>query len=415
MRMTSVLRKLLGIKHLVVEGARVEDGSLIVEAHPSWRVKRCSRCHGRVWACYDRQQRRRWRHLDFGAFQIYVEFQPCRVDCGRCGIVVEQVPWSDDPRSRFTTDFEDRVAYLAQRVDKSSIEQLMRVAWRTVGRIIERVMAKRRPADPLANLEYIGVDELSYRKQHHYVTVVVDHREQQVVWGGEGKSADSLLAFFEQLGPERCKAIKVVTMDMSGAYIKAVRKMLPHAQIVFDRFHVQKLVNDALDETRREQWRTLRAAADADAAAALKKTRWVLLKRPWNMTTIETEKLTKIQARNKRLYRGYLLKEALACILDRRQPNVVRRLLQEWLAWASRSRLSAFVRVARTIRKHLDDIVAYVRFYRLSNGPTEGLNNKARLATRRAFGFHSSKAVLAMIMLCCSGLHLAPVVKKLFG
>jgi transposase len=229
-------------------------------------------------------------------------------------------------------DFEDRVAYLAQRIDKSSIEQLMRIAWRTVGRIIERVMAKRRPSDPLANLEYIGVDELSYRKQHHYVSVVVDHREHRVVWGNKGKTAESLMAFFEQLGPERCKDIKVVTMDMSGAYIKAVRDKLPNAQIVFDRFHVQQLINKAVDETRREQWRTLRVL-DEQAAAVLKKTRWALLKRPWNTTAIEREKLTRLQTRNKPLYRAYLLKESFAAIMDRRQVNVVRRLLLGWLAW----------------------------------------------------------------------------------
>lgn len=412
MRMTSVLRKLLGIKHVVVMGARAEAGKLVVGVRPSWRVPHCSRCGRRVWSIHDHQETRRWRHLDFGAFQILMEYRPRRVPCPKCGVVVEQVPWSEEPRARFTTDFEDRVAYLAQRVDKSSIEQLMRIAWRTVGRIIERVMAKRRPADPLANLEYIGVDELSYRKQHHYVTIVVDHREQQVVWGTEGKSADSLLAFFEQLGPERCKAIKVITMDMSSAFIKAVREKLSHAQIVFDRFHVQQLVNKALDQQRREQWQDLRRLEHEDAAA-LKKTRWVLLKRPWNLTSIEWEKLTLLQTRNKPLYRAYLLKESFSAIMDRRQPNVVRCMLLEWLAWASRSRLAPFVRVARTIRTHLDDIVAYVRWYRLSNGLTEGLGNKARLATRRAFGFHSAKAVLAMIMLCCSGLHLPPVVKML--
>jgi len=410
-RMTSVLRKLLGIKHLVVLGARAEHGDLVVDVRPSWRVPRCSCCGRRVWTVYDHQDSRGWRHLDFGAFCVRLEYRPRRVPCPCCGVVVEQVPWSDEPRSRFTTDFEDQVAYLAQRVDKSSIEQLMRIAWRTVGRIIERVVAKRRPADPLDNLEYIGIDELSYRKQHHYVTVVVDHRNERVVWGGEGKSAESLLAFFEQLGPERCKAVKVVTMDMSAAFIKAVAEAVPDAQVVFDRFHVQQLVSQAVDEVRRDQWRRLRHV-DSASAKAIKKTRWALLKNPWNLTEAEECKLAALQQHNRQLFRAYLLKETFADIMDRLQPNVVRRLLVGWLAWASRSRLTPFVRVARTIRAHLDDIVAYVRC-RLTNGLVEGLGNKARLATRRAYGFHSAQAVLAMIMLCCSGLHLAPVAKKL--
>jgi transposase len=410
-RMASILRKLLGIKGLVVHGARAEDGNLVVDVAPSWRVARCSRCGRRVWPVYDHLDVRRWRHLDFGAFCVLLEYRPRRVSCSCCGVIVEQMPWSDEARSRFTTDFEDQVAYLAQRVDKSSIEQLMRIAWRTVGRIVGRVVAKRRPADPLGNLEYIGVDELSYRKQHHYVTVVVDHRDGRVVWGGEGKSAESLLAFFEELGPERCKAIKVVTMDMSGAFIKAVKAAVPDAQVVFDRFHVQQLVNQAVDKVRREEWRRLRDARRPEAAA-LKRTRWALLKNPWNLTPAEQDKLAALQVHNKGLYRAYLLKESFAAIMDRLQPNVVGRMLLDWLSWASRSRLAPFVHVARTIRGHLADIVAYVRC-RLTNGLVEGLGNKARLATRRAYGFHSAQAVLAMIMLCCSGLHLAPVAKRL--
>jgi transposase len=200
-------------------------------------------------------------------------------------------------------------------------------------------------------------------------------------------------------------------MDMSAAFIKAVKSAVPNAQLVFDRFHVQQLLSQAVDQVRRQQWRCLRQT-DGPAAKALKRSRWALLKNPWNLTTSEQDKLAALQVHNKGLYRAYLLKESFAAIMDRLQPNVVRRMLLDWLAWASRSRLLPFVRVARTIRKHLDDIVAYVRC-RLTNGLVEGFNTKARLATRRAFGFHSAQAVLAMIMLCCSGLHLAPVAKRL--
>jgi transposase len=198
---------------------------------------------------------------------------------------------------------------------------------------------------------------------------------------------------------------------MSQAYISAVRQHLPHAQIVFDRFHVQQLVSDALDETRREEWRHLRVV-DAEAADAVKGLRYTLLKSPWNLTRSQKTRLSTLAADNQRLYRAYLLKESFADILDRRQPNVAREKLQEWLAWASRSRLPAFIKVAKTIRLHLDDIVAYIR-HRLTNGLGEGLNNKARLLTRRAYGFHSPSAVIAMIMLCCTGIELQPIVKRL--
>ena len=153
---------------------------------------------------------------------------------------------------------------------------------------------------------------------------------------------------------------------------------------------------------------------DKDEADKIKGLRWPLLKNPWNLTPNQGERLSTLQKDNARLYRAYLLKEDFAAILDRRQPNVVKAKLQEWINWASRSRLPAFVKVAKTIREHLDDIVAYVR-HRLTNGVVEGLNNKARLLTRRAYGFHSASAAIAMIMLCCTGIELQPVAKTLLG
>ena len=409
MRATTLLRNLLGIEQVVVEGCRAEEGALVVSVRPPWRRPRCSNCGQKVRGRYDRRPPRRWRHLDFGGVRVQLEYALRRLACTRCGVVVEGVPWSQQASSRFTRDFEEQVAYLGQRCDKSSVEQQLGIAWRTVGRIIERVVARKRPGDPLANLTAIGVDELSYRKHHHYVTLVTDQLEGHIVWGSEGKSAETLAAFFEELGEERRQAIEVVTMDMSAAYTKAVRDAVPHAQIVFDRFHVQGLVSDALDETRREEWRRLRAI-DPEEAEIMKGLRWPLLKNPWNLKVGERQRLADLQGRNARLYRGYLLKESFADVLDRQQPNVAKREMKKWLVWASRSRLPAFVKVARTIRKHLDDILAYIR-WRLTNGLIEGLNNKARLLTRRAFGFHSAKAVIAMIMLCCTGLDLQPIAK----
>jgi transposase len=293
-------------------------------------------------------------------------------------------------------------------MDKTTVTKVFRIGWRTVGRIVERVVKRKRPDDCLAGLEYIGVDELSYRKGHRYLTLVADHIRGRIVWGKEGKSAETLAAFFEELGEERCEAIRVVTMDMSEAYIKVVRENLPWATIVFDRYHVESLVRVALDKTRRQEWRRLQGTEEGDS---IKHLRWALLKNQWNLTSLDWEKVATLPRRNARLYRAYLLKESFVGILDRRQPNVVARKLKEWMAWASRSRLPEFVRVARTIKKHLDGIVAYVRC-RYSNGLVEGLNNKARLLTRRAYGFHSAAATLAMIMLCCTNLCLAPVLKE---
>jgi transposase len=408
MRSTSILRLLLGNDRVVVEGCTVVSGGLALAVRPTWERPRCSGCGRKEDRVHDVHVARSWRHLDFGGVRVSLVYNLRRIRCRKCGVTVEKVPWTDSTVARFTQDFDDQVAFLAQEMSKTAVENLMGIAWRTVGTIIERVVKRRRPGDALANLSAIGIDELSYRKQHHYITLVTNHDTGTVVWGKAGKDAATLKAFFVELGEEKCRSIKVVTIDMSGAFIKAVREMLPHAQIVFDRFHVQQLASNALDEVRRDEWQALRGTPEAEG---VKNLRWPLLKSKWNLNQGDRERLSDLPEQNARLYRGYMLKEALANILGGTRADVVDRKLREWVAWAQRSRLEPFRRVAKTIATHLPDIVAYVS-WKLTNGLSEGLNNKARLLTRRAYGFHSAEAVIAMVMLCCTGLQIEPVRKE---
>lgn len=405
MRITSLLRQLLGLKNTLVTGVAfdADAGGLVAQVRPSWRRPRCSECGHVVRATYDRRGRA-WRHLDLAGMKLELRYDMRRADCRRCGVRVEQVPWAE-PMSWFTRPFEEHVGYLAQRCDKTTVSRLMRIAWATVGDIIERVVARHRDADALDGLTHIGVDELSYRRHHEYVTVVVDHLEGHVVWAHPGKNADTLKAFFAELGPERCAQLEAVTIDMSAAYLKAVTEASPQAEVIFDRFHVQRLAHDALDQVRREE---MREAETTDDRRSLKGTRWALHKNPWNLSRLERDKLAGLQRANRRIFRAYLLKEALAAILDRRQVGVAAAKLREWIGWAARSRLAPFRRVAATVRDHLAGILAYVR-HGFSNGPTEGLNGKIRTITRRSFGLHSAEALIALIELCCSGIDLEPV------
>lgn len=327
-----------------------------------------------------------------------------RVDCARCGVTTELVPWAE-PMSPFTRMFEELVAYFAQRTDKTTVSKTMGIAWRSVGNIIQRVVARLGPKDALDGLTHIGIDELSVRKHHEYITVVTDHATGNIVWAAPGKNAATLTCFFEALGAERTAKLEVVTIDMSAAYISAVKQMAPQARLVFDRFHVQRLAHDALDEVRRAEVRELKGTPDAKE---LKQTRFPLQKNPWNLTALETEKVALVQERNQPLYRGYLLKETLAAILDGRQVNVARRKLGEWIDWALRSRLEPFRKAARTISTHIEGILGYVAT-RLSNGPTEGNNGKIRTITRRSYGFADPMSVIALIQLCFSNIKLAPL------
>lgn len=334
---------------------------------------------------------------------MWLEYAPRRVECPQCGVRVEAVPWAE-AGSHFTAPFEELVAYLAQITDKTSVSRLAGIAWASVRAIVERVVARYLDASRFQGLRRIGIDEFSYRKYHRYLTTVVDHDRRCVVWAGKGRSADSLSPFFEALGEEGRAKIEVVTIDMAQGYIKAVEESLPNAQIVFDRFHVQQLASDAVDELRREIQRETKGTEDG---LALRKSRYALLKSPWHLSPIEREKLATVQQTNRPLFRGYLLKETLREALSYKQPWRARQALRDWLAWASRSRLAPFVRVARTIRKHFDGVLAYVT-ERLTNGIVEGINNRLRVIARRAYGFHSPGPLIAMLFLCCGGIELDP-------
>jgi transposase len=339
---------------------------------------------------------------------VWLCYAPRRVDCARCGITTEQVPWAQGARSRFTTALEQTAAYWAIFTDKSATQRLLGISWRAVDEIVVRVVARKRDPAGLDGVRRIGIDEFSYRKRHHSLTLVVDHDRARVIWAAPGRSSETLAEFFAELGPERTAQLELITIDIAGGYLKAIHEHAPHAQIVFDRFHVQRLASDAVDTVRRQ---LMREADERDDRRALKRTRWALLKNPWNLTHRERGKLSELQRRNAPLYRAYLLKEALADLLSSLRPRHAERRLQEWLAWASRSRLRPFVRVARTIRAHRDGILAYVQ-QRLTNGLSEGINNRIRMIARRAFGFHSPEPLVAMIFLACGGISLEPTLPQ---
>ena len=288
----------------------------------------------------------------------------------------------------------------------------MRTTWRTVGRIVGSFVARhfKGAPDRLENLTNIGIDELSFRKHHKYVTVVVDHDRGRIVWAAEGKNAATLGQFFEELGLERCALLNSITIDMSAAYIKAVKQYAPGATLIFDRFHVQRLVQNAADHTRRDEMR----GTPKEVRRALKGVRWAVLKSPWNLNAKEAATLKDLEELNRPIYRGYLLKESLADILDGRQINVARHRLEQWIAEAKASGLAHFERAARSIQKHIDGVLEYVRTRR-NNGRVEGLNSKARTITRRSYGFHSARALISLLFLCCGGVTATPAFKRPIG
>lgn len=408
-RATDLLEVILGLNKTKVVSVSIEGLGIVADVEPTTRVPYCSGCGHAVREVHD-ERKRRWRHLDLAGMKLWLRYALRRVKCERCGTIVEMVPWAEAD-SWFTRDFEDQVAFFAQKADQTTVSRVMGVAWRTVGSILQRVTARLLPADLLDNLKRIGIDELSVRKNHKYITVVIDHDTKRVVWARPGKDAATLAEFFKDLGPERCEKLDAVTLDMSGAFVKAVTDAGLQPKMIFDRFHVEHLAHDAVDEVRRAEVREIKGTEEAKV---LKRTRYILLKNPWNLTPIESQKLAVLQQVNKPIYRAYLLKETLCAVLDNTDPDLARVKLTEWISWAKRSRLEPFKRLAGTIKQHFEGILAYIPL-RLNNGRTEGMNRKIRTLTSRAYGFHSAESLIALVHLCCSGLHLEPVFKLALG
>lgn len=401
MRASTLLNDVLDLPGVWVHDAGVVDGELRVMVRLRRRRLRCPQCPYETRHRHDtREVDSSWRHLDVGGRICRLVTRRRRLRCREHGVLAEAVPFARD-RSRHTRDFEDLVAWLATKTDKTTISAFARMSWRTVGAICERVAADVLDPDRLSGLVDIGVDEISWRKHHRYLTLVSDHDTGKIIWGKAGRDTATLGAFFDALPEGSAAGIEAVSMDMGPAYAKAVRERAPGAVICFDPFHVVKLVTDALEALRRQVWQAARTLPDKRIAKTFKGARWALLKNPGDLTVTQAATLKEMKRSGGTLWRAYQLKEALREVfagdLD---PATVGHLLDRWCSRAQRSRIAEFVKAARTIRKHRAGIDAALE-HGLSNGRHEGLNNKVRLIIRRAYGFHSPEAALALIHLAC--------------
>jgi transposase len=398
-----VWARLLGLRRAVIEDVFIDEDRLVVAARPNWRERdRCGVCRRRSPGFDLGEGRRRWRALDLGTTMAFVEAQAPRVTCRRHGVVVCAVPWARH-NSRFTRAFEDQAAWLAVQTSKTAVSELMRVAWRTVGGICERVAAEAgRDVDLLDGLRRVGIDEISHRRGQRYLTVVVDHDTGRLVWIAPGRDRETVLRFLDELGEERCKQLTLVSCDMASWISGPVAERCPQAAVCLDPFHVVALATTALDEIRRDVWNEARRAGHTQAARDLKGARFALWKNPENLTDRQHQRLATIQDTNKKLYRAYLLKEQLRQIY-RLPPSDAGALLDAWIAWASRSRLAPFVKLARTLKAQRVGTLSAIE-HGLSNARVEQINTQIRLITRRAYGFHTPDALIALAKLKLSGL-----------
>lgn len=403
MRVTTAFNNVLQLQGTSVSSVDFTDDGIVVGVRRTARVHRCP-CGQKIRGRYDRS-RRRWRHLDMGTSKVWLEAEVARVSCSVCDRVrTEDVPWAR-PGARHSNDFEDMVVWLAQRMDKTALSQLMRCSWEAVAAIVTRVVAEQLNDSRLDDLFRIGVDEISYKRGHRYLTVVANHDTGEVVWVGTGRSVEIMESFYDELGEQRCAQLEAVTMDGGKAYIGATRKRAPAATICFDAFHIIKWTNDALDQvfrasaipTLKDQMRQTRSQAP------WRKARYALRAGRQNLKTEHHQILKLIRAERVEVHQAYLLKEELRDLFQIIEPENAADYLTDWIRRAGTSRIRPMVALARKIQNHFEGIVAAVELG-LSNSRSEGINTKIRVIQRRGYGHPNPASLSAMIYLCCSAM-----------
>ena len=404
MRANALFNRLLGFPGTVVESVSFSGPAVIVEVRLRSRVLVCP-CGRQSRSGYDCSQRR-WRHLDLGRWKVYIQARIRRVDCRGCGQVrTEWTSWAR-PGARHTRDFEDTAGWLAKRMSKTAAATLLRSSWHTIDAIVARlVTAHLEDADRLDGLRRIGVDEIAYRKGRKFLTVVTDHDSGRIVWLAEGRTAATLAAFYQLLGPARRDRIEAVTMDMTRIYREPTRQHLPNAAICFDPFHVIKWAGDALEQAHQGLARptTPLAVGQLSPAQTTRRIRATLRAAAENLDDTGHAIITQLRTKWRRLWRAWQLKEQLRDLYRTVDPAHAKTYLKRWITAAKRCTINGFNTLARRIHRNFDGIINAIA-HRLSNSLTEGLNAGIRLIQRRAHGYANLTNLTTMIHLCHSGI-----------
>jgi transposase len=415
----TLLKHLLHVKHTVIDSSKIDEESdaVIISAHPTKaHSHNCPIC-GKRCSCYDSGKGlRRWRALDWGFTKVFIEAPAIRIECPEHGVHTAAVPWARH-HSTFTRYFENTAAWMALYLPKNAVAEYMRISWNTVGPIISRFKAD---ADPMPehrfnNLKHIGIDETSYRKGHTYITVVVNHDTNSVIWVHDRHGKEVLREFFETLSEEQRNTIECVTADGARWISETMDEYIPNAHRCLDMYHMVEWAQDAVDEVRTDSWQRARQAdkrikrdrgrprkgQELDKTAdRIKHTRYALGKAPENLTEKQAAQLAYIANTDHKLYKAYQLKEYLRTLvklpLDQLETS-----LKDWLWKASHSQIKPIYELQKKIRRHYDAILNTVR-YHLSNARIEAMNNQIKLIIRAAFGFRNIKNMIDMIMLKCS-------------
>jgi transposase len=361
-------------------------------------LPRCGRC-GLPGKYRDTRPERKFKHVPLWGIPVMLHYLPRRVMCHHCGgIYVESIPWAAGKR-RLTNAFACYLATWAKLLPWLEVARLFKCSWGTVAAAVDFVVKYGLKNRDLTGITHIGIDELSRKKGHQYLTNIYDLKTKRLVWSGEGRSEETLREFFDFFGQERAKQLRGICCDMWMPYINVIEEKASNAVLVFDKFHIIRHLMNAVDRVRRDEIHE----KGKEHKELIKHTRYLWLKNPWNLTDKQKARLSVLEKLNLKINRAYLLKEAFRNFWSYLKPAWAAKYLQKWFWWATHSRLKPMRDFAWLVRRHEENILSYFNLP-IDNGSVEGLNNKAKVVSYRAYGFKSAKNYILNLYHCLADL-----------
>jgi transposase len=396
MQLKTIFNHVTEYKPFVVDGIELieKDSEPVIEITMRARENGLPTCSGCGARCsgYDTQPKaRRFHFIPLWMIPVVLVYAMRRVDCPRCGVKVEQVPWAQG-KSSLTKEYKWFLAGWARRMSWKEVAFSFSVSWDHVYNSVKHAVSWGLSHRDLEEIESIGVDEVQWHRGHKYQTLIyqIDEGCKRLLWIGPDRTAKTLLRFFRFLGQERSAKLLFVCSDMWQAYLKVIAKKVPQAIHVLDRFHVMQKMGKAIDKVRAAEVRQM----EKDGyEPLLKGSRWLLLKRPENRTEKESVKLSVLLQYNLKSVRSHLMKEDFQQFWTYTYPACAGKFLDAWCTRAMRSKIDPMKKMAQTLRRKRELLLNWFRAEgALSSGVVEGFNNKPKLITRKSYGFRTQEA-----------------------
>lgn len=399
MLVEQLIRETLDLQGVRIQSIVKADSELIVTLMPDCR------CHPRCGVCgspgdyRDTLSERRFRHVPLWAIPVTLVYAPCRVTCPRCKSVhVESMSWAAG-KKRLTKAFAVTIATWAKSLPWLQVARQFQCSWGTVAAAVAYVVDFGLDRRDLSCITHIGIDEISRQKGHVYLTNAYDLQTGTLIWSGEGRTKDTLTAFFEFFGPERTAKLLGICCDMWPSYFETIKAKAPQATLVFDKFHIVRKLTEAVDNVRRQEVND----KSTEHKEVLAGTRYIWLKNPWNLTDKQKASLSFLETLNLKINRAYLLKESFRDFWQSATKEVAVRFMNQWFLWAMESKIKPIQDFALLLKRHEANILTYFDMP-ISNGAVEGLNNKAKVISHRAYGFRSAKNYILNLYHCMGDL-----------